>query len=170
MKISKRAIELAKQLEYSDILYEQVVRPSVPESFMEVAFKVSKRSPDAQTKHGCVITLNDRILSTGYNGYPRDIDYSLLPNTRPEKHFWFLHSERNALAWCEKRPLGGTAYVTGECCNDCLMALWQHGIIKVYEAERHGTFLINEKTRLVRELFVELTGIEIIKMDCSNFV
>lgn len=143
-----------------------VQRDSVDQVFMKKAMCAAGRSPDGQTQHGCVIvTPDNRVLSTGYNGFPRDIDYSLLPNTRPDKYPWMRHAERNALAWCEKRPLNCSAYVTGECCNECLMTLWQHGIIKVVELNAHGTANITEEDKKIRELFIFLTGIEMQKMD-----
>lgn len=153
--------ELLAKLNYTPDKIVPVKRPDIDLVFLEMAISAAKRSPDGQTKHGCVIVNPEyRVLSTGYNGYPRRINYSDLPNTRPEKYPWFLHAERNALAWCEKRPIGCSAYVTGEPCNDCLFALWQHGINKVvyidgYSAQSNLT----EKHRLIQELFVEKTGI-----------
>ncbi|MFN7337838.1 MAG: cell division protein DedD, partial [bacterium] len=47
----------------------QPTRPSWDEYFLSIAEMVSRRSPDPNTKHGCVIVdSGKRILSTGYNG------------------------------------------------------------------------------------------------------
>lgn len=135
-------------------------RPDVIDTMMSIAFVVSKRSPDAQTKHGCVITTPDfRVLSTGYNGFPRDMDYSLLPNTRPDKYPWMMHAERNALAWCQNRPVDCIAFITGESCFGCITALWQHGISHVYEVIGHGSHLIDEKEKKRKKIFVDNCGI-----------
>ncbi|MEX0596066.1 MAG: hypothetical protein WD512_06150, partial [Candidatus Paceibacterota bacterium] len=115
-------------------------RPSWHEYFLGLARVVSLRSHDTQTQHGCVITdFNHRILGVGYNGFPKGLDDNKLPNTRPNKYPWMIHAERNALSNCVIRPDNGIAYVTGQCCNDCIMALWQEGITKVYMQNGHGT-------------------------------
>ena len=68
------------------------------DTFMEIAFVMSRRSPDAETHHGCVITSEDNyIRSTGYNGFPQGVFHLGLPNTRPEKYLWMFHAERNAV-------------------------------------------------------------------------
>lgn len=138
-------------------------RPEWIDYFLGLAFVVSLRSQDSQTKHGCVITNKDnRILGVGYNGFPRKCkDESRLPTTRPSKYSWMLHSERNALANCIIRPEGGIAYVTGQCCNDCLMAMWQEGVEDVVMADKHGSHLIDENAKQVREEFVMQTGMRL---------
>jgi dCMP deaminase len=116
-----------------------------------------------QTQHGCVITdSRDRILGVGYNGFPRGLDDDLLPKTRPEKYPWMIHAERNALSNCVVRPDNGIAYVTGQSCNDCIMALWQEGIKKVVMSNNHGTHLFDEEAKNIFKNFVSMSGIEII--------
>ena len=130
--------------------------------YIGLAHTISKKSHDIQTQHGCVITdRKHRVLGLGYNGFPRGIDDSVLPNTRPDKYPWMIHAERNALANCIVRPDNGIAYVTGQCCNDCIMSLWQEGISTVYMHDRHGSHLIDEKAKSIFNKFVELTQIEL---------
>jgi dCMP deaminase len=138
-------------------------RPNWIDYFLGLAKVVSQRSHDAQTQHGCVITdQNHRILSVGYNGFARGLDDNLLPKTRPEKYPWMIHAERNALSNCTIRPENGVAYVTGQCCNDCIMALWQEGISTVYMAEDHGTHLFDADAQKRFKSFVEMSGIKIV--------
>ena len=114
-------------------------RPSWIEFYMGQAFAWAKRSHDAETKHGCIITTaNNRIIGAGYNGFPPNIDDTDLPNIRPYKYPWMRHSERNALDNCTASPVGGKAYVTGKCCNDCLEYLIAAGIREIYMADKHG--------------------------------
>ncbi len=144
-------------------------RPNWNNYFLGLAKVVSQRSHDQHTKHGCVITdLQHRILGVGYNGFPKGMDDSKLPLTRPEKYDWIIHAERNALSNCTIRPDNGIAYVTGQCCNDCIMALWQEGISKVIMANSHGTKLFDQAQQIKFDLFVKHTGIEIIRID-TNF-
>lgn len=138
-------------------------RPDWTDYFLGLAAVVSQRSHDTQTKHGCVITdRNHRILGIGYNGFPRGVDDKLLPNTRPEKYPWMIHAERNALSNCIIRPENGIAYVTGQCCNDCVMALWQEGVSTVIMHRNHGTHLFDESAQQRFNTFVQMSGINIV--------
>lgn len=107
-------------------------RISWDQKWLGQAFLNSKRSHDGQTKCGAVIVTDDNLLvSEGYNGFPRDIDDTVLPNLRPEKYPWFQHAERNAIynAAREGRQTKGTiCYVTGLPCFECTLALYQAGI------------------------------------------
>ena len=129
---------------------------------MGIAKVVSQRSHDIHTQHGCVITdRQNRILGLGYNGFPKGMDDKTLPTSRPEKYHWMIHAERNALSNCVIRPDNGIAYVTGQCCNDCIMALWQEGINEVCMANSHGTKLFDSTEKEKFDLFVKQTGIKI---------
>lgn len=138
-------------------------RPNWNDYFLGIAFVASQRSQDSETQHGCVIVnKHNHIVSIGYNGFPKGMKDENLPSKRPEKYPWCLHSERNAIANSEIRPDGCTAYVTGECCNDCLMAMWQSGITRVVQADRHGTKLENDETRKIKERFLKETGMSVV--------
>ncbi|NBU33460.1 hypothetical protein EBZ38_12585 [bacterium] len=142
------------------------MRPNWTDYFLGLAKVVSQRSHDIHTKHGCVITdQHNRILGVGYNGFPRGLDDSQLPKNRPDKYHWMVHSERNALSNCVVRPDNGIAYVTGQCCNDCIIALWQEGIRKVYMIDDHGTHLFDSDAKQRFDLFISMSGMEIYKVE-----
>lgn len=145
---------------------KQHQRPEWTDYFLGIAKVVSQRSHDIHTKHGCVITdQNNRILGVGYNGFPRGLNDKELPITRPEKYPWMVHSERNALSNCVVRPDNGIAYVTGQCCNDCIIALWQEGVATVYMIDDHGTHLFDEDAQKRFDTFVSMSGIKIVKVN-----
>jgi len=145
------------------------MRPNWIDYFLGIAKVVSQRSHDIHTQHGCVITdQHHRILGVGYNGFPKGMNDALLPTSRPEKYHWMIHAEKNALANCVIRPDNGIAYVTGQSCNDCIMSLWQEGITKVIMANGHGTKLFDKEQQKLFDLFIEQTGIEILKVE-PNF-
>lgn len=107
--------------------------------FLGVAFLVSQRSKDAQTKHGCILVDRfNRIVGCGYNSFARGMPDKDLPNTRPKKYPLMLHAEKNAILNCtvDLRGAGATAYVTGHCCFPCAYDLWQAGIERVIYAAR----------------------------------
>jgi len=128
--------------------------------YMGVAFVVSQKSPDEETQHGCVIfDKRHRPISFGYNGFPRGARDKELPTKRPEKYPWMFHAEANAIANAQIRPDNCIAVVTGEPCNHCLYTLWQHGIVSIFYADRHGSYTITDEDRQWRHDFIEQTGI-----------
>lgn len=142
------------------------MKPNWTDYFLGIAKVVSLRSHDIHTQHGCVITdQNHRILGVGYNGFPKGMRDDQLPTSRPEKYTWMIHAERNALSNCVIRPDNGIAYVTGQCCNDCIMALWQEGVTEVYMSNTHGTHLFDEKQKEIFDLFIDHTGMRIHRVE-----
>lgn len=101
--------------------------------FMDMAFTVSKRSPDKRTKHGCVIVSNrGGVISTGYNGPPAGCDETIIPSEAPEKYFFYEHAERNAIYYSEASSFKDSIfYVTGLPCMDCLRAILSVGAAEV---------------------------------------
>lgn len=102
--------------------------PDWDEYFMSLAILTATRSKDSQTQYGAVFVRDRRILATGYNSFPRGMPDNKLPNTRPLKYPWMIHSEANALYNCNADTCGATCYVNGEPCNECLKALHAVGI------------------------------------------
>lgn len=142
------------------------MRPSWTNYFLGLAKVVSQRSHDIHTQHGCVIAdRHNRILGVGYNGFPRGLNDELLPKSRPEKYSWMVHAERNALSNCVARPDDGIAYVTGQCCNDCIMALWQEGVSKVVMSNGHGTVMFDKQAQKIFETFVKMSNIQVERVD-----
>lgn len=115
--------------------YDTLGRPCKELNFMHMCFTVNKRSLDASTKCGCVVTDHEgAILSTGYNGPLRgEIDENI-PMTRPEKYDLMEHAERNSLYNAAKKGVSlnkSIFYVTGLPCIDCMRGIIQVGAIKV---------------------------------------
>lgn len=151
--------------------HKETERPDWDSFWMTIAILVSIRSHDAETKHGCVLIDNkNHIKSIGYNGMPSGFDDSTLPNTRPLKYKWVLHSERNALHNCESRPDGCTAYITGKPCVECLKALYQEGVKKLVLLKRVGSVSLStdEEETAVWDEMVKRGAIEIRWMDNIN--
>lgn len=143
-----------------------MMRPGWTDYFLGIAKVVSQRSHDVHTKHGCVITdQQNRILGVGYNGFPKGMKDAFLPISRPDKYRWMIHAEKNALSNCVIRPDNGIAYVTGQCCNDCIMALWQEGIKTVCMANSHGTHLFDENEQKIFDTFIDHTNMFVKKVD-----
>lgn len=100
--------------------------------FMEIALTISKWSKDPSTQVGCVIVdKNKRILSTGYNGFPRGVIEKNNRFERPQKYEYTEHSERNAIfnaVATGVKTQDSIIYITMPPCTDCARAIIQSGI------------------------------------------
>lgn len=102
---------------------------------LEIAKQVSTYSKDPSTKVGAVIvdSLN-RIVSTGYNGFPRGIaDTPERLNNREEKLRLIIHAEHNAILHSPLRDLTGCTLYTYPFlpCAKCALIIIQSGIKQV---------------------------------------
>lgn len=106
--------------------------------FRKIAEVVKEKSKDKNTKIGSVIIgKSNEIVSTGYNSFPRGIDDNVESRQeRPEKYYWFEHSERNAIYNAARIGVS-----TNECtmflscgipCADCARAIINSGIIGIW--------------------------------------
>ncbi len=130
------------------------------------AFLVAQRSPDKQTKCGCVIAnTKNQIVGQGYNGFPRGLDDDVLPKVRPDKYDWMIHAEVNAVLNSNINSCsleGCTAYITTNPCFNCTTLMWQAGIRDVVFAtnlQHKPSMLENENYIELMEKFIELSGI-----------
>lgn len=106
------------------------------EYFMGVAKLSSMRSKDPNTQVGCCIVKDNKILSVGYNGFPKGCSDDVFPWTKGDtenllnnKHMYVVHSELNAILNYKGESLeGATLYVTLFPCNECTKAIIQSGI------------------------------------------
>jgi dCMP deaminase len=142
--------------------------PSWDQYFLGMAFFVSMRSKDAQTKHGAIIVDDSNIvLGMGYNSFARGLPDSEYPNTRPEKYPYMIHAEENAIFNCNANLRGIKnirLYVTGSCCFNCIQRVAQVGIKKIICANRTGTVLEDASMKSKIEKFVRDQNIEIINL------
>jgi dCMP deaminase len=107
-------------------------RPTLDEYFMEIAEVVAKRSTCLRNNVGAVIVRDKRILSTGYNGAPRDMEHCLeigcirdqqniVSGTRHEL-CRAVHAEQNAIIQSALHGVsveGATLYCTHQPCILC---------------------------------------------------
>lgn len=102
--------------------------------FFNEALLWRKNSHDIQTQCGCVLVKDKTSISTGYNGFVRDINDDILPRTRPGKYPFMIHAEANAVynaVRLGRTTMESTAYITGPPCINCLQMLYQCGVNKI---------------------------------------
>lgn len=104
-----------------------------------MAILVSSRSKDPSTKVGAVIfdTKTNRVVSVGYNGFPRGVsDHADRWEDRPTKYKFVVHAELNSILSSKAQDLTGMSMVcTLEPCEECAKAIIQSGIKSVYWIE-----------------------------------
>ena len=104
--------------------------------FIKLAHEVSTWSIDPSTKVGCVLVKNKRVISTGYNGFPKNISDSFdRLMDRKQKYEITVHAEVNAVTTAALHGVstdGATAYVTWNPCSRCAAVLINAGITSVY--------------------------------------
>ena len=106
------------------------------ERFMGLAQEVSTWSKDPSTQVGCVLVKDRRVISTGFNGFPRGIsdDLDRLTN-REVKYEMTVHAEVNAVTTAALHGVstdGCDAYVTFQPCSRCAAVLINAGVRAVY--------------------------------------
>ena len=126
--------------------------------FLEMAEQVASRSKDPNTKVGCVIATEDKVVvATGYNGIPRDVHDKPERMERPAKYLWTSHAEENAVAMAARvgsRLRGGHAFVTHMPCCRCARMLIQAGISIVY-CGPGSTSMPQEEFEVAKQMFWE---------------
>lgn len=113
--------------------------------FMSIAVIASLRSVDPNSKVGSVIvSLENKILGVGYNGFVTGIDESKLSLSRDgtwlsSKYPYIVHSEVNAIVNSVVQSLRNSRlYCTLFPCNDCTKILAQAGIKEIiYLSNKH---------------------------------
>lgn len=108
------------------------------EYFMGVAQLAAMRSKDPSTQVGCcIVDDQNRILSTGYNGFPQGCSDDEFPWNRNEsegetKYPFVVHAELNAILNNRGKSLAGAKLYVGLFpCHECTKAIIQAGIREV---------------------------------------
>ena len=108
------------------------------EYFMGVALLAAMRSKDPNTQVGaCIVDSENRILSTGYNGFPAGCSDDEYPWEREggfcdTKYPFVVHAELNAILNARGKNLTGSKiYVALFPCNECAKAIIQCGIKEI---------------------------------------
>lgn len=133
------------------------------EFFMGVALLAAQRSKDPSTQVGaCIVTQDNIILSTGYNGLPNGCSDDEFPWAREgeqTKYPFVVHAELNAILNSNGRDLRGSRiFVDLFPCNECAKAIIQSGIREVvYLSDKYaGTPATLASKRMLRAAGVKL--------------
>lgn len=109
--------------------------PSWDEYFMKTVYLVASKSKDPRTKIGAVLVRDNRIIATGYNGFPIGVlDSEERYNDRPTKYKFVVHAEANSILSCAYAGISSkdaSLYTQGFPCCDCMKSIIQGGVKSV---------------------------------------
>lgn len=112
---------------------------------MGVAMLAARRSKDPNTQVGaCIVSQDNIIISTGYNGLPNgcsDDEYPWERVGEETKYPYVVHAELNAILNANGRDLRGSRlYVALFPCNECAKAIIQAGVKEVlYLSDKYAS-------------------------------
>ena len=106
------------------------------EYFIGIAMLAARRSKDPSTQVGaCIVSPENIIISTGYNGMPKGCSDDIFPWDREgeeTKYPYVVHAELNAILNANGRDLRHSRiYVALFPCNECAKAIIQSGVKEV---------------------------------------
>lgn len=119
------------------------------EYFMGIAMLAARRSKDPNTQVGaCIVSDENVIISTGYNGMPKgcsDDEYPWEREGEETKYPYVVHAELNAILNANGRNLQGSRiFVALFPCNECAKAIIQSGIKEVlYLSDKYNDTMLN---------------------------
>jgi dCMP deaminase len=121
--------------------------------FISTALLISCRSSCNRLHVGCILVKNNRIISSGYNGFlPNSNHISIIKNDGNNTHEQAtVHAECNAIADCATRGVNtkdATAYITHYPCINCFKILVASGIKEIkylhdYKNDENINILLN---------------------------
>lgn len=101
------------------------------ERYLALANHVAGWSKDPKNQVGAVIVRDNKILATGFNGYPSGVPDIHLDD-RIYKNARTIHAEVNAIIQAEQNLKGSVAYVSHHPCSHCTGALLQAGVEHIF--------------------------------------
>ena len=143
------------------------------EYFMGIAMLAAKRSKDPNTQVGaCIVSPDNIIISTGYNGMPKGCSDDEFPWARAAecendtKYPFVVHAELNAILNAHGRNLrGARVYVALFPCNECAKAIIQSGISEViYVSDKYKDTMGN----LASKKMLDAAGVKYTKLQPSR--
>lgn len=142
------------------------------EYFMGVAMLSGMRSKDPNTQVGaCIVSQDNKILSMGYNGFPKGCSDDEFPWRRDgdpleNKYFYTTHSELNAILNFRGGSLeGAKLYVSLFPCNECAKAIIQSGIKTViYDSDKYEAM----PSTIASKRMLKAAGVEFYRYEHSG--
>ena len=142
------------------------------EYFMGVSLLAAKRIKDPNSQVGaCIVSKENIIISTGYNGLPKGCSDDEYPwaregATNDTKYPYVVHAELNAILNAAGRSLAGSRiYVSLFPCNECAKAIIQTGISEViYLSDKYAT----TDSTCASKRMLNSAGVKLTQLNCGD--
>ncbi len=143
------------------------------EYFMGISLLSSMRSKDPSTQVGaCIVSEDNKIMSVGYNGFPRGCSDDEYPWERvgekanDTKYPFVCHAELNAILNAGGHNLfGSRIYVALFPCNECAKAIIQSGIKEVvYISDKYA----DTEGTVASKRMLTSAGVKLTKFNTEN--
>lgn len=117
------------------------------EYFMNIAKMVALKSKDIKRQVGAIlVSQNDnRILSTGYNGLPSNIDDNIDWHNRNLVHSIIIHAEMNCILYASSKFENSILYSTLSPCKDCIKIIAAAKIKKIIYLDEYKDINISKE-------------------------
>jgi dCMP deaminase len=130
-------------------------RPGWDEYFMNICEAVKLRSQDYYKVGSVLVSIkNNRIISTGYNSIASNLNDNIDWSQRDFISDVVIHSEMNALLYCESKFEDSILYTTTSPCANCLKMLSASKIKKIIYKNEYKD--IDKVIELAKFLKIEL--------------
>lgn len=149
------------------------IRPSWDSYFTEITRLVATRSTCLRRQVGAIIVREKRILSTGYNGAPKNLPHCLdigclresmkIPSGTRHELCRGIHAEQNAIIQAATSGVnieGGVLYCTHFPCSLCIKMIINASIKKI--------FYINGYPDELAQTLAKEGGLQIIQINPSS--
>lgn len=134
--------------------------------FFKLARTIADWSKDRDARVGAVIVKDNRVISTGFNGFPHGVTDKYYDN-KPDKLMRTIHAEANAILFAKTDLTGHTLYCTHHPCAQCAAFIIQTGISRVVCPNSENTD-ISERWHYEFEVAEEMFGQAGVKLDCID--
>lgn len=116
------------------------------EYFINIAKMVSLKSKDTKKQVGAILVSekDNRILSTGYNGLPSNINDNIDWTNRELVHSMIIHAEMNCILYASSRFENSILYSTLSPCKDCIKIIAAANIKKIIYLDEYKDLNISK--------------------------
>lgn len=146
------------------------IRPNWQKYFIEMAYLVSSRSTCLRRSVGAVIVKNNQVISTGYNGAPKNVPHCSItgclreqmnvPSGERHELCRGVHAEQNAIVQAAVNGTSiqhGELYCTTQPCIICAKMIINSEIKRVFVSETYND-------QMALEMMTQ-ANVELIKVD-----
>lgn len=125
--------------------------PNWDKYFMDLCEVIKLRSKDVKKQVGaCLVSIDNKIISTGYNGLRAGSDDNIDWDDRELVHTLVLHAEMNCLLYATSKFKNARLFCTLSPCRDCVKLIACSGITKILYKEKYKDY---EKVKKICEFY-----------------